>query len=106
MNEIVGKFSPLADDETLLAAGDLVKIQLGVHIDGHVVMAAQSIFVGVAPALPVVGRAADVVCAATMAAEVVLRLLRPGTKVRLLLSWRCSFALRPPITERLPCRAG
>ena len=37
---------------------------------------------GAAPGVAATGPAADAVCAATLAAEAVLRLLRPGTKVR------------------------
>lgn len=84
VNGCVGKFSPLLSDATALAAGDLVKIQLGVQIDGHCIMGAQTIFVGVPADMPVTGRPADVVCATTMAAEAVLRLMRPGTKSRLI----------------------
>jgi methionine aminopeptidase len=45
VNEICGHFSPL-DGEHLIKEGDLVKIDLGVHIDGYVGLAAHSVLVG------------------------------------------------------------
>ena len=34
VNEIMGHFSPCADDSVLLKTEDLVKIEVGAHIDG------------------------------------------------------------------------
>ena len=45
VNEVCGHFSPL-EGEHLIKEGDLVKIDLGVHIDGYVGLAAHSIIVG------------------------------------------------------------
>lgn len=45
INEISGHNSPLEDDQ-VLKEGDLVKVDLGVHIDGYVGMAAHSVVVG------------------------------------------------------------
>jgi methionine aminopeptidase len=56
----------------------LVCSDLGCHIDGFIAV------VGHTHALqsgPVTGRAADVIAAANTAAEVALRLVRPGKKV-------------------------
>ncbi|KAJ6746931.1 hypothetical protein OIU74_029408, partial [Salix koriyanagi] len=64
-------------DESCLEEGDIVKIDLGCHIDGFIAV------VGHTHALqsgPVKGRAADVIAAANTAAEVALRLVRPGKK--------------------------
>ncbi|KAJ6381495.1 hypothetical protein OIU77_030219 [Salix suchowensis] len=77
VNNTVCHFSPLASDESCLEEGDIVKIDLGCHIDGFIAV------VGHTHALqsgPVKGRAADVIAAANTAAEVALRLVRPGKK--------------------------
>jgi methionine aminopeptidase len=44
VNEVAGHHSPL--DSVLLKEGDMVKIDLGVHIDGYVGMAAHTIQLG------------------------------------------------------------
>uniref|UniRef100_A0A6M2FCR8 ERBB-3 BINDING PROTEIN 1 n=1 Tax=Populus davidiana TaxID=266767 RepID=A0A6M2FCR8_9ROSI len=77
VNNTVCHFSPLASDELVLEEGDVVKIDLGCHIDGFIAV------VGHTHALqsgPITGRAADVIAAANTAAEVALRLVRPGKK--------------------------
>ncbi|XP_061966311.1 ERBB-3 BINDING PROTEIN 1-like [Populus nigra] len=77
VNNTICHFSPLASDESVLEEGDIVKIDLGCHIDGFIAV------VGHTHALqsgPVTGRAADVIAAANTAAEVALRLVRPGKK--------------------------
>nr|DAD28059.1 TPA_asm: hypothetical protein HUJ06_029527 [Nelumbo nucifera] len=53
VNNTVCHFSPLASDETVLEEGDMLKIDMGCHIDGFI---------------------------AVVAAEVALRLVRPGRK--------------------------
>mmetsp|Transcript_29198 Transcript_29198/g.54660 ORF Transcript_29198/g.54660 Transcript_29198/m.54660 type:complete len:387 (-) Transcript_29198:138-1298(-) len=77
VNHIVGHFSPLSDDTSTFKDGDLVKIDLGVHIDGYVAVAAHTIVVGDKPAT---GKKADVLMAAHVAAECAIRMLRPGGK--------------------------
>ncbi|KAJ6699438.1 PROTEASE FAMILY M24 METHIONYL AMINOPEPTIDASE AMINOPEPTIDASE P [Salix purpurea] len=57
VNNTVCHYSPLASDESCLEEGDIVKIQAQLR-----------------------GRAADVIAAANTAAEVALRLVRPGKK--------------------------
>nr|TKS13354.1 proliferation-associated protein 2G4-like [Populus alba] len=77
VNNTICHFSPLASDELVLEEGDIVKIDLGCHIDGFIAV------VGHTHALqsgPITGRAADVIAAANTAAEVALRLVRPGKK--------------------------
>ena len=51
---------------------------LGCHIDGFIAVVAHT---HVLQEGPVTGRAADVIAAASTAAEVALRLVRPGKKV-------------------------
>ncbi|KAL8129408.1 hypothetical protein V2J09_018563 [Rumex salicifolius] len=77
VNNIVCHFSPLASDETVLEEGDLVKIDMGCHIDGFIAVLAHT---HVIQDGPVTGRKADVIAAANTAAEVALRLVRPGKK--------------------------
>lgn len=77
VNNTVCHFSPLASDETVLAANDVVKIDLGCHVDGFVAVVAHTHALSEGP---VTGRAADVLAAAHTAAEVALRLVRPGKK--------------------------
>jgi len=70
-----------SQDATEVAAGDVVKIALGVNVDGYVSQVAHTIVVDDAQ---VTGRKADVIAAAHTAVECAYRLLKPGTKV----SWR------------------
>lgn len=77
VNHIVGHFSPLSDDESTFKEGDLVKIDLGVHVDGYIAVAAHSL---VLSEKPVTGRAADVIMAAHTAAQCAIRLLKSGAK--------------------------
>lgn len=53
---------------------------MGCHIDGFIAVVAHT---HVLQEGPVTGRAADVIAAANTAAEVALRLVRPGRKVSL-----------------------
>lgn len=45
-NDLSGHFSPLSEESYKLSNGDLVKIDLGVHIDGFSVVLAHTVFVG------------------------------------------------------------
>lgn len=70
--------SPLESEEPIiLAEGDLVKVDLGTHIDGYIAPVAGTFVVGGGK---VTGRKADVLMAAHTCAEVALRMMRPGTK--------------------------
>lgn len=53
---------------------------MGCHIDGFIAVVAHT---HVLQGGPVTGRAADVIAAANTAAEVALRLVRPGKKVNI-----------------------
>lgn len=70
-----------------LAENDLVKIDLGAHIDGHIVLAAHTLIVGVDLSNPetaqsvATGRRAAVINAAYTAAEVAAKLIKNGTSV-------------------------
>ncbi|KAK1383003.1 Metallopeptidase M24 family protein [Heracleum sosnowskyi] len=77
VNNTVCHFSPLASDETVLEEGDVLKIDMGCHVDGFIAAAAHT---HVLQDGKVTGKAADVIAAANTAAEVALRLVRPGKK--------------------------
>jgi curved DNA binding protein len=79
VNHVVGHNSPNGDDEQVLEDGDLVKLDLGVHIDGLIAVVANSVVVSPDGA-PVTGRKADVIMAVNVAAEAVLAAFRPGVK--------------------------
>jgi methionine aminopeptidase len=60
VNEICGHYSPCADESQALANEDLVKIELGAHIDGYTANLAHTLIVG--------GKAKDKKAAVTLAA--------------------------------------
>jgi curved DNA binding protein len=78
VNEIVGHNAPLQEDSTNIKEGDLVKVELGVHIDGFPAFVGHTIVVQSDSNAPVTGRKADVILAAYQAAQAALRLIRPG----------------------------
>ncbi|XP_023760217.1 ERBB-3 BINDING PROTEIN 1 isoform X1 [Lactuca sativa] len=77
VNNTVCHYSPLASDETVLEEGDILKIDMGCHIDGFIAVVGHT---HVLQQGPVTGRAADAIAAANTAAEVALRLVKPGKK--------------------------
>ncbi|GMP70045.1 hypothetical protein CsSME_00029073 [Camellia sinensis var. sinensis] len=77
VNNTLCHFFPLASDEVMLEEGDMVKIDMGCHIDGFIAVVAHT---HVLQGGPVIGSQADVIAAANTTAEVALRLLRPGRK--------------------------
>eukprot|EP00877_Chromochloris_zofingiensis_P000802 jgi/Chrzof1/10722/Cz05g10020.t1 len=81
VNSVVGHFSPLPEDTTTLKDGDLVKIDLGCHIDGFIAVQAQTIVVQQNFDAAITGRAAEVIQAARTAFEAAIRLIRPGKKI-------------------------
>ncbi|KAI6653392.1 hypothetical protein LOD99_3611 [Oopsacas minuta] len=70
--------SPDSDKGINLKDGDVVKIDLGVHIDGYIATIAHTIVVGISPENKVSGRKADVILAAFYASEILQRLIKPG----------------------------
>ena len=82
VNNCVCHFSPVrSEPDVLLKKGDVVKIDLGAHIDGFVAVSAYTTVVGATAENPATGRAADAVLAAYNASQVALRLLKPGNPV-------------------------
>jgi len=82
-NSVVGHLSPLADDgqTPALKAGDVVKVDLGAHIDGYIATQAATRVVGAPMDAPCTGRAADAIAAARAAFDAALRLMRPGKRI-------------------------
>lgn len=81
VNNCVCHFSPLkSDPDYKLKDGDLVKIDLGVHVDGFIANVAHSFVVGASKEKPITGRKADVIQAAHLCAEAALRLVKPGNQ--------------------------
>lgn len=79
-NNCICHFSPLRSDaDYLIKDGDLVKIDLGCHVDGFIAVAAHTFVVGATKDNKATGRKADVVLAAYNAAEAALRHLKPGS---------------------------
>jgi curved DNA binding protein len=78
VNNVAGHFSPLTGDNTALNEGDLVKIDLGAHIDGYITQAGHSFVCSANKEQPATGRHADVICAAYFAAQATLRLFKAG----------------------------
>lgn len=81
INECVCHNSPLnSEPQEAIKEGDVVKVDLGVHIDGYIAVAAHSVVAGPAPTAeaPIKGQTADVFMAAITAGEVAAKLIKPG----------------------------
>ena len=74
-NDISGHFSPLKGDSFALKDGDIVKIDLGCHIDGYTTLAAHTVVVGSGK---VTGKVADAMHACHAAIEGGMRKLKVG----------------------------
>ena len=74
-NDISGHFSPLKADSMTLRDGDIVKIDMGCHIDGYVAFAAHTVICGAAV---VKGIVADAIHACHAAAEAAMRKIKVG----------------------------
>jgi methionyl aminopeptidase len=46
INEIAAHYTPSIDDQTILKEGDMVKVDIGLHIDGYISDSAFTIFIG------------------------------------------------------------
>lgn len=81
VNNCICHFSPLKSDaDVVLKEGDLVKIDMGAHIDGFIAVVAHTVAVGSSKDNKVKGRKADVLMAAHLASEAALRLVKPGNE--------------------------
>ena len=82
VNNCICHFSPLTNDpDVVLKDGDVVKIDLGAHIDQFIAVTAHTVVVGSSKDKKVTGRKADVMMAAHLASEAALRLVKPGNEV-------------------------
>jgi curved DNA binding protein len=78
VNEVCGYNAPLQEDSTTIKEGDLVKLELGAHIDGFAAFAGHTIVVQSDKNAPITGKKADVILAAYKSAQAALRLMKPG----------------------------
>jgi len=79
VNNCICHYSPLfSEPDTILANGDMVKIDMGAHIDGFIAVVAHTTVVGVTADAKAAGKQADVMTAAHLASEAALRLVKPG----------------------------
>ncbi|KAG8970582.1 Curved DNA-binding protein (42 kDa protein) [Tulasnella sp. 419] len=97
VNNAVSHFSPLPSDplaDATLKNGDVVKIQLGAHIDGYAAVQTETLVVGATAENPATGRQADVVKAAWHAAEIAMRHVKVGNK-----NWAVTEAVAKTVAE-------
>ncbi|XP_012268446.1 proliferation-associated protein 2G4 [Athalia rosae] len=81
VNNCICHFSPVpSEPDQILKEDDMVKVDLGAHVDGFIAVVAHTIVIGSTVDKKVTGRKADVVLAAHYASQAALRLLKPGTE--------------------------
>jgi curved DNA binding protein len=68
----------MSEPDVVMADGDVVKIDMGCHLDGFIAVVAHTVVIGASAEKPVTGRKADALLAAHLASEAALRLLKPG----------------------------
>lgn len=79
INEIVCHFSPLrSEPEVYIKDRDVVKAELGVHLDGYAAQVAHTVVVGATAEAPADGPTADAIMAAYQCSEAALRLIKAG----------------------------
>jgi len=82
-NEIAGHYHPIDGKEggeaSTLKEGDIVKLDLGVHIDGFAALVATSFVYGVDELKSVEEKKQKVMLAAHTASECAIRMMKPGT---------------------------
>lgn len=71
LNEIAAHYTPSSDDETVLTADDLLKIDVGVHVEGHIGDCART-----------VGNDKELIRASEACLNAAIPLCVPGRKVR------------------------
>lgn len=81
VNECVCHSCPLEKDEKMvLKDGDIVKIDLGVHIDGYIAVLAHTLIVSFDATQPLDDNIVTLFSAAQVAVDAAHKLIRPGTK--------------------------
>lgn len=78
-NNIVSNFAPLSNTVYKLREGDLVKVEMGTHIDGHPAVSAQTFVVNTLGET-IDDKRANVLIAANVAAKCILNSVKPGMK--------------------------
>ncbi|TMS37896.1 hypothetical protein L596_004734 [Steinernema carpocapsae] len=79
VDNIICHYAPMASEgDVILADGQMVKIDLGVHIDGFIGTCAHTVVVGASKDNKVAGAKADVLVAAYNAMETAIRMLHAG----------------------------
>jgi len=80
VNNCICHYSPLfSEPDTILSNGDMVKIDMGAHIDGFIAVVAHTTVVGIgSDDVKATAKQADVMTAAHLASEAALRLVKPG----------------------------
>ncbi|KAK0398318.1 hypothetical protein QR680_002531 [Steinernema hermaphroditum] len=79
VDNVICHFAPLTSDpDTILKEGNMVKIDLGVHIDGFIGTCANTVVVGASKDNKVTGPKADVMVAAYNGMETAIRMLHAG----------------------------
>jgi methionyl aminopeptidase len=74
INEIAAHYTPSIDDQTILKEGDMVKVDIGLHIDGYISDSAFTIFIGKS--------SHPMIEAAKKAVEEARKILRENVKIR------------------------
>ncbi|KAJ2507867.1 hypothetical protein IWW47_000901 [Coemansia sp. RSA 2052] len=82
VNAVIQNCSPAASEDSLLCEGDVVKVEVGVHIDGYAASAAHTAVATNHPGAEVADRRADAISAAYYGCEVAARMVRPGQSPR------------------------
>ncbi|KAJ8920397.1 hypothetical protein NQ315_005263 [Exocentrus adspersus] len=81
VNNCICHYSPVpSEPDYILKDNDVVKVDLGVHIDGFIAVVAHTIVLGASSENKVTGRKADAILAAHYASQAALRLLKPGNE--------------------------
>jgi len=79
VNNCINHYSPLkSEGDTILKTGDMVKLDMGAHLDGFPAVTGHTVVIGATKENKVTGRQADVMLAAHYCAEAALRLVKPG----------------------------
>ncbi|MDI6806671.1 MAG: type II methionyl aminopeptidase [Candidatus Aenigmarchaeota archaeon] len=73
INEVAAHFTPASDDTSILKVGDLVKIDIGVHVDGYICDRAFTICVG--------DEKHQLIEACEKTLKEALKLIKPGAKI-------------------------
>jgi curved DNA binding protein len=73
VNHVMGHYSPMSDESSQLAEGDLAKIDLGCHLDGFIAQVAHTVIVSADLTAKVTGPKADAIMAAYTAMQAAQR---------------------------------